>query len=250
MILVGVVAFATVVGGIGAPWPFLVAMLLALTIALAIVHTRPLRFDSDAARVALPATGVVIGLVGLAFALAAYALMRARLRFLTDRDAASGRWLQLVQRDRAPLPRDPSPPPRGGGVRPVPPPSGAEKPAPSLTRHVDLPRPAGAPGGAAFVAPLRRQRHGPWTRDEIMAGLLIGCRAADERGALLSQRLLRTLAREDPRIPSWSVVDRAARRDGETGGAWLREARRRHRYDGLKAVPGPYGPEADLRETA
>jgi hypothetical protein len=78
-----------------------------------------------------------------------------------------------------------------------------------------------------------------------MAGLLIACRAADERGALLSQRLLRTLAHEDPRIPSWSVVDRAARRDGETGGVWLREARRRHRYAGaLRAVPGTYGEEA------
>ena len=85
-----------------------------------------------------------------------------------------------------------------------------------------------------------------------MVGLLIGCRAADERGSILSQRLLRTLAHEDPRIPSWSVVDRAARKAGETGGLWLREARRRHRYDGsIKPVPGPYGTEADdLRETA
>ena len=70
LVLVALVAFLTVVGGIGAPWPFLVAMLLALAVALAIVHARPIRLDMDAARVALPATGVVIGGVGLAFAIA------------------------------------------------------------------------------------------------------------------------------------------------------------------------------------
>jgi predicted membrane-bound dolichyl-phosphate-mannose-protein mannosyltransferase len=70
LLLVALVAFAAVVGGIGAPWPFLVAMLLALAIALAVVHARPIHFDLDAARVALPATGVVLGGVGLAFALA------------------------------------------------------------------------------------------------------------------------------------------------------------------------------------
>jgi predicted membrane-bound dolichyl-phosphate-mannose-protein mannosyltransferase len=70
LILVGLVAFAAIVAGIGAPWPFLLAMLLALAIALAIVHVRPLHFDSEAARLALPATGIVLGGVGLAFALA------------------------------------------------------------------------------------------------------------------------------------------------------------------------------------
>ena len=68
--LVALVGFATVVGGIGAPWPFLATMLLALAIALAIVHARPIRLDLASARLALPATGVVIGGVGLAFALA------------------------------------------------------------------------------------------------------------------------------------------------------------------------------------
>ena len=43
--LVALVAFATVVGGVGAPWPFLATMLLALAIALAIVHARPIRLD-------------------------------------------------------------------------------------------------------------------------------------------------------------------------------------------------------------
>jgi predicted membrane-bound dolichyl-phosphate-mannose-protein mannosyltransferase len=70
LLLVALVAFAVVVGGIGAPWPFLVAMLLVLAAALAIVHVRPIRFDGEAARIALPATGVVLGGVGLAFALA------------------------------------------------------------------------------------------------------------------------------------------------------------------------------------
>jgi dolichyl-phosphate-mannose--protein O-mannosyl transferase len=68
--LVALVAFATVVGGIGAPWPFLATMLLALAIALAIVHARPIRLDVESAKLALPATGLVIGGIGLAFALA------------------------------------------------------------------------------------------------------------------------------------------------------------------------------------
>ena len=70
LLLVALVAFAAVVGGVGAPWPFLLAMLLLLAIALAIVHARPIHVDLDAARLALPATGVVLGGVGLAFALA------------------------------------------------------------------------------------------------------------------------------------------------------------------------------------
>ena len=40
----------------------------------------------------------------------------------------------------------------------------------------------------------------------------------------LTCRLLKTLREEDPRIPSWSVVDRTARKAGSTGGQWLREA--------------------------
>ena len=70
LLLVGLVALGTVVGGFDAPWPFLVTMLLALAIALAIVHVRPIRLDLATARQALPATGVVLGGVGLAFALA------------------------------------------------------------------------------------------------------------------------------------------------------------------------------------
>lgn len=69
LVLVALVAFVTVVGGIGAPWPFLATMLLVLGVALAIVHARPIRLDLESARIALPATGVVIGGVGLAFAM-------------------------------------------------------------------------------------------------------------------------------------------------------------------------------------
>lgn len=70
LVLVGLVAFAAVVAGIGSPWPFLVAMLLALGIALAIVYAKPVLFDWDAAKYGLPATGAVLAGVGLAFALA------------------------------------------------------------------------------------------------------------------------------------------------------------------------------------
>ncbi|MGH2382848.1 MAG: phospholipid carrier-dependent glycosyltransferase [Candidatus Limnocylindria bacterium] len=69
LLLVALVAFATVVGGIGAPWPFLATMLLVMAVALAIVHARPLRLELRSVKLALPATGVVIGVVGLAFAL-------------------------------------------------------------------------------------------------------------------------------------------------------------------------------------
>jgi len=109
-----------------------------------------------------------------------------------------------------------------------------------------------APAPAARVSPVvaeagrpRRPRHRPWHTDEITAGLVIGRGVAEERNAALTQRLLRRLAQEDPRIPSWSVVDRAARKAGETGGAWLQEARRRPRQAGkLQAVPGADGGEA------
>jgi predicted membrane-bound dolichyl-phosphate-mannose-protein mannosyltransferase len=70
LVLVALVGFAAIVVGIGAPWPFLVTMLLALAVALAIVHARPIRFEGRVAALALPASGVVLGGVGLAFAIA------------------------------------------------------------------------------------------------------------------------------------------------------------------------------------
>ena len=119
----------------------------------------------------------------------------------------------------------------------------------ALERRQEHPEAVRAPGypctcgtrvaGRRRGRPPRCPRHRPWHTDEITAGLVIGCRVAEERNAALTQRLLRRLAQEDPRIPSWSVVDRAARNAGETGGTWLQEARRRHRQAGkLQAVPG------------
>ncbi|HEX7171510.1 MAG TPA: phospholipid carrier-dependent glycosyltransferase [Candidatus Limnocylindria bacterium] len=70
LVLVGVVALAAVVGGIGAPWPFLVIMLGLLGLALAITWARPIRFDVGEAFTALPATVAVVTGVGLAFVLA------------------------------------------------------------------------------------------------------------------------------------------------------------------------------------
>jgi Gpi18-like mannosyltransferase/predicted membrane-bound dolichyl-phosphate-mannose-protein mannosyltransferase len=69
LLLVGLVAIGAVVGGIGAPWPFLVLMLLGLALALFIVYQRPVRLGPGDL-LALPATGAVLGVIGLAFAVA------------------------------------------------------------------------------------------------------------------------------------------------------------------------------------
>lgn len=69
LVLVGLVALAAVVGGIGAPWPFLVIMLLGLAFALFFVYQQPVRLRAGDL-LALPATGVVLGGIGLAFAVA------------------------------------------------------------------------------------------------------------------------------------------------------------------------------------
>ena len=67
-LLVAAIAFLTIVTGFGAPWPFLVACLVALALAVAYVYVRPIALDpSDL--MAVPATGVVLGGVGLAFAI-------------------------------------------------------------------------------------------------------------------------------------------------------------------------------------
>jgi predicted membrane-bound dolichyl-phosphate-mannose-protein mannosyltransferase len=70
LVLVGLLAFAAVAGGIGAPWPFLLLMVGVLALALVVVYHRPIRVDPDEVRLALPATGLVLGGIGLAFALA------------------------------------------------------------------------------------------------------------------------------------------------------------------------------------
>jgi hypothetical protein len=190
-------------------------------------------------------------LVGLAFSLAAYALMRARLRLIAGREATMGpvefstaalgtalsrvevaQFIGAANAEAALQARERSSA-DGRSMRPP------------VARPADVAPSASASTVAAEARPARRPRHRPWHTEEIAAGLGVGCRLAEERNAVLSQRLLRALAQEDPRIPSWSVVDRAARKAGETGGAWLREARRLHRHgSGLHAMPGPYGEEA------
>jgi predicted membrane-bound dolichyl-phosphate-mannose-protein mannosyltransferase len=67
-VLVATIAFLTIVTGFGAPWPYLVVCLAALAIALAFVYARPITLD-PADLMAVPATGVVLGGVGLAFAI-------------------------------------------------------------------------------------------------------------------------------------------------------------------------------------
>ena len=69
LVLVAAVAFAAIVAGFGAPWPFTLVIIAALGLALLIVYHRPIRLDSGDL-LALPATGAVIGGIGLAFAVA------------------------------------------------------------------------------------------------------------------------------------------------------------------------------------
>jgi predicted membrane-bound dolichyl-phosphate-mannose-protein mannosyltransferase len=69
LILVGLAAMAAIVGGIGAPWPFLVAMLVIVGLALAITWVRPIRIDLGEALTAIPATVAVLAGVGVAFVL-------------------------------------------------------------------------------------------------------------------------------------------------------------------------------------
>ncbi|HEX2883738.1 MAG TPA: phospholipid carrier-dependent glycosyltransferase [Candidatus Limnocylindria bacterium] len=69
LVLVGLAALSAVVGGIGAPWPFLVTMLGVLALALVIAWARPIRMPWREALVALSATAVVVSGVTLAFVL-------------------------------------------------------------------------------------------------------------------------------------------------------------------------------------
>jgi len=65
--LVVLVALGAIVGGIGAPWPFLLVMLGILALALAITWQRPVRIDMGEALTAISATAVVLTGIGLAF---------------------------------------------------------------------------------------------------------------------------------------------------------------------------------------
>ncbi len=68
-ILLSAIAFLAIVAGIGAPWPFLVFTLAAVALGVVFVYVKPVRL-AGADLMALPATGVVLGGVGLAFAIA------------------------------------------------------------------------------------------------------------------------------------------------------------------------------------
>jgi len=70
LVLVGLVAIAAVVGGIGAPWPFLLVMLGLLGLALVITWERPIRLDSSELVTAIPATIAVASGLLLAFVFA------------------------------------------------------------------------------------------------------------------------------------------------------------------------------------
>ena len=70
LVLVMAVALGAIVGGIGAPWPFLLAMLALLALALLITWVRPIRLDMNELLTAVPATVAVLTGIGLAFVLA------------------------------------------------------------------------------------------------------------------------------------------------------------------------------------
>ena len=70
LLLVAAVALGAIVGGIGAPWPFLLAMLGLLGLALVITWVRPIRLDVGEVLTAVPATLAVLTGIGLAFVIA------------------------------------------------------------------------------------------------------------------------------------------------------------------------------------
>ena len=72
LVLVALAAVATAFVGVGAPWPFLVAMLAVLAIALAITWARPIRFDlRDLLAIPASAATVVIVVIPLVLAFGA-----------------------------------------------------------------------------------------------------------------------------------------------------------------------------------
>jgi 4-amino-4-deoxy-L-arabinose transferase-like glycosyltransferase len=70
LLLVGLAVLAAVVGGIGAPLPFVAVMLAIGALALAISWARPIRIDSGEALAAIPATILVVTGTALAFVVA------------------------------------------------------------------------------------------------------------------------------------------------------------------------------------
>jgi 4-amino-4-deoxy-L-arabinose transferase-like glycosyltransferase len=78
LVLVGGIGLAAIVGGLGAPWPFLLIMLGLLGVALAIAWARPIRIDRGEVLTALPATIAVVTGIGLSFVLAFNAVESSR----------------------------------------------------------------------------------------------------------------------------------------------------------------------------
>ena len=70
LLLVAGITFLLFAAGIGAPWPFALFVAAAVAVALATVYAKPIRIDGTEVLMALSATGVVLGGVGLAFVLA------------------------------------------------------------------------------------------------------------------------------------------------------------------------------------
>jgi dolichyl-phosphate-mannose--protein O-mannosyl transferase len=70
LLLVAGITFLLFAAGIGAPWPFALFVAIAVAVALAAVYAKPIHIDGTEALLALSATGVVLGVVGLAFVLA------------------------------------------------------------------------------------------------------------------------------------------------------------------------------------
>jgi 4-amino-4-deoxy-L-arabinose transferase-like glycosyltransferase len=79
IVLVGLVGLAVVLGGIGAPWPFLLVMIAIAAIALAVTHAKPVRFDIGEALIAVLASGVVLGGLAAAFLFAFGSVEGARV---------------------------------------------------------------------------------------------------------------------------------------------------------------------------
>ncbi|MGH2462659.1 MAG: phospholipid carrier-dependent glycosyltransferase, partial [Candidatus Limnocylindria bacterium] len=75
-ILVAATGFAAFAVGIGAPWPFTLIAYAVLALALALAWVRPVRL-SGAELLAVPATALVVGAIGLSFA-AAYPTIAGR----------------------------------------------------------------------------------------------------------------------------------------------------------------------------
>ncbi len=200
LVLVGAIALAAIVGGLGAPWPFLVIMLGLLGLALAITWARPIRLDLGEALTAVPATIAILTGVGLAFVLAvepgrvlAHAGQRGRVRLRAAGPRRGGGVARLSDdghRRRAPrLARDrvAARPCRG---RSLVPPRRDERLCLGLDGRVPGGRPAGGLRAELRALPPARPRldRGRWSRLRVVAR---GAARADVRLPLQPDRRAR-----------------------------------------------------------